>query len=69
MRNNRQHRCNQDLRDRIYLQDIYIYEVGEVMGISRSVIYEWFDHPMSPQRRASVEDAIRKIGEERRLLQ
>lgn len=69
MRINRQHRCNQDLRDKMYQDDIYIYEVGKIMGISRSVIYEWFDYPMSPQRRASVEDAIRKIREERRLLQ
>ncbi len=68
MRRNRQNRCNQCIRDKLYHNDIYICELSVYCGVSSSTLYKWLNLPLDNQREKRIERAIKQIREERRLF-
>ena len=60
--------CNYRLRVTLMEQGISYSELSRRLGYRYAVIHQWITkNELSPQRRELIENAIKQIGEERRL--
>lgn len=60
--------CNYKLRMTLREQGISYSELSRRLGYRYAVIHQWITkNELSPQRRELIENAIKQIGEERRL--
>ncbi len=55
--------ANRDIRDRLSVYNIRLWEVAEAIGVSESTIYRWMRTPLCVYHRQLVNAAIDKIKE------
>ena len=65
MRHARQGRMNQGLRDELYKSDVYISELADHLGVSKSTLYQRFNRPLTQKQMRDVKQAIQAELKER----